>query len=59
MFLPKPITVREAIGGLSGLKYNGSLEIEREFRSFCPYSLSMQSKTVFNVFNCMMKKKEK
>ena len=56
---PKPITVREAIGGLSRIKYNGGLEIEREFRSSCPNNLSMQSKTVFNVFNCMMKKKEK
>ena len=58
MFLPKPITVREVSGGLSGIKYNGGFEIEREFRSFCPYSLSMQSKMVFNVFNCMMKKKK-
>lgn len=59
IFLPKPITVRDAIGGLPEIENGGgALEIEWEFDNPCPYDLLMQRKLSFNEFYQIMKDKE-
>lgn len=59
MFLPRPITVREAIGGLPEIENGGgALEMEWEFDNPSPYDLLMQRQITFDEFYQMMKDKE-
>ena len=59
MFLPKPITVREAIAGLPEIENGGgALEMEWEFINPSPYDLLMQRKITFDEFYQMKKDKE-
>ena len=59
MFLPKPITVREAIAGLPEIgNGGGALEMEWEFSNPSPYDLLMQRKITFDEFYQMKKDKE-
>jgi DNA (cytosine-5)-methyltransferase 1 len=57
IFLPKPITVRDAIGNLPEIRNGGgSTEMEWEIENPTPYDLLMQRKIDFDTFYSMMTK---
>lgn len=58
--IPKPITVKEAIGGLPKIETNsGEFEAEYEYKSTSPYESLMMSEIDFDQFYDLMKIKVK
>ena len=59
IFLPKPITVRDAIGNFPEIKNGGgSLEMEWDIKNPSPFDLLMQRQVSFDEFYQMMLQKE-
>ena len=59
IFLPKPITVRDAIGNFPEIENGGgSLEMEWEIKNPSPYDMLMQRQISFDEFYQIMLQKE-